>query len=119
MTSWLLLAFPENSEIPNYAARVTWGRWTQEVVGRDGAARHNELDPHEDDADAHGGDDGCSSAAGAAVWEAGRTGGRTGGREGAATGQSVRDESCAGGRGGEVPELTERPEIEVQELLHC
>ena len=119
LTFWLLPVFPDNSEVTYNATRVTWRRWTQEVVGRDGAARHNELDPHEEGCNAHGGDNGGASAAGAALPAAGRTGDRAGGREGAATGQSGRDKGCAGGREDEVPELTERPEVQVRELLHC
>ena len=75
----------------------------------------DELDPHEEDSDAHGGDDGGASALSAA----GRTGDRAEDLDGAATGQSGRDKGCAGGRGDELLELTERPEVQIRELLHC
>ena len=99
--------FPANSEVPNYGTRVMWSRWTQEVVSRDGAARHNELDPYQEDSDIPSGDDGDASAVSAA------------GRTGAAGGQCGRDDGCAGGGGGEVPELAVRPQVQVLELLLC
>ena len=55
-----------------------WRRWTQEVVGRDGAAQHYELDHHEEDSDAHGG----ASAAGGTNWrQSGRSCRRSNGTE--------------------------------------
>jgi len=111
----VLHAFPDNSEVTNYATRVTWRRWSQVVVGRDGATRQDELDPDEGNSDAQGG----ASASGVALPAAGRTSDRAGGRKGAGKGQSGPDKGCAGGRCDEVPELAERHEVQVRELLHC
>ena len=75
--------------------------------------------PHEEDSDAHGSDDEGAYAAGTALSAARRSGDRWGGREGTATCQSGHDKGCVGGRGNEVPERAERPEVKVWELLNC